>query len=183
MRTLNALLAGATAVVLVLLATRASSVRVGAVVGLLFALDPFCIRQNDRVLLETALMFWVMLGYLVFTSMIGRLPSRRDWLSAVGAGLLFGCAALTKDEGALLTVLPLLAAAALRWGPWLSLDLAHRRHHCGGLRGLRGRGGRQWILQRPMADQDVWCPTDARPGPDRQLQHLIKRGYLGLPHR
>ena len=99
MRTLNALLAGATAVVLVLLATRASSLRVGAVVGLLFALDPFCIRQNDRVLLETALMFWVMLGYLVFTSLIGRLPSRRDWLSAVGAGLLFGCAVLTKDEG------------------------------------------------------------------------------------
>ena len=88
MRALNALLAGATAVVLVLLATRASSLRVGAVAGLLFALDPFCIRQNDRVLLETALMLWVMLGYLVFTSVIGRLPSRRDWPRAVAAGLL-----------------------------------------------------------------------------------------------
>ena len=40
MRMLNALLAGATAVVLVLLATRASSLRVGAVAGLLFALEP-----------------------------------------------------------------------------------------------------------------------------------------------
>ena len=123
MRTLNALLAGATAVVLVLLAARASSLRAGAVAGLLFALDPFCIRQNDRVLLETAMMFWVMLGYLVFTSLIGRLPSRRDWLHAVGAGLLFGCAVLTKDEGALLTVLPLLAAAVLRWGPRRALTL------------------------------------------------------------
>ena len=117
MRTLNSLLAGGTAVVLVLLATRAGSLWTGAAVGLLFALDPFCIRQNDRVLLETSMMFWVMLGYLVFTSLIGRLPTRHDWLRAVGAGLLFGCAVLTKDEGALVTLIPLLAAAALRWGP------------------------------------------------------------------
>ena len=123
MRTLNTLLAGATAVVLVLLATRASSLRAGATAGVLFALEPFCIRQNDRVMLETAMMLWVMLGYLVFTSLIGRLPSRRDWPRAVGAGLLFGCAVLTKDEGALLTVLPLLAAAALRWGPRRALTL------------------------------------------------------------
>ena len=123
MRALNALLAGATAVVLVLLAAQASSLRAGALAGLLFALDPFCIRQNNRVLLETALMLWVMLGYLVFASMIGRLPSSRDWLRAVGAGLLFGCAVLTKDEGALLTLLPLLATAALRWGPRRALTL------------------------------------------------------------
>ena len=65
MRALNALLAGATAAVLVLLAARAASLRAGLVSGLLFALDPFCIRQNDRVLLETAMMLWVLLGYLV----------------------------------------------------------------------------------------------------------------------
>ena len=123
MRTLNALLAGATAVAVVLLVTRASSLRAGAAAGLLFCLDPFCIRQNDRVMLETAMMLWVMLGYLVFTTLIGCVPSRRDWPRAIGAGLLFGCAVLTKDEGALLTVLPLLAAAALRWGPRRALIL------------------------------------------------------------
>jgi hypothetical protein len=123
MRALNGLLAAGTAVVLVLLTTRASSPRTGAVVGALYALEPFCIRQNDRVLLETAMMFWVMLGYLVFTSLIGRWPGRHDWLRAVGAGLLFGCAVLTKDEGALLTILPLIAAAVLRWGPCLRLTM------------------------------------------------------------
>jgi uncharacterized membrane protein len=124
MRTLNALFAGATAVVLVLLAARAvGSLRAGGAAALLFALDPFCIRQNDRALLETSMMLWVLLGYLVFISLIGRPQSRRSWARAVGAGLLFGLAVLTKDEATLLTVFPLLVAAALRWGPPRALTL------------------------------------------------------------
>ena len=82
-----------------------------------FALDPFCIRQNDRVLLETALMLWVMLGYLVFASMIGataiesRLATRgRRWPVVRLRGA-------DQGRGALLTLLPLLATAALRWAP------------------------------------------------------------------
>lgn len=121
MRILNALLAGGTAVTVVLLGTRIFSLRAGVVAGVIFAVDPFCIRQNDRVLLETSMMFWVLLGYLVFVPLVGRLSSRRDWLYAVGAGLLFGMAVLTKDEGALITVLPLLVTAALGWGPRRSL--------------------------------------------------------------
>jgi hypothetical protein len=116
MRTLNAVIAAATAVVLVLLATRTASLWSGAAVGLLFALDPFCIRQNDRVLLETALMLWVMLGYLVFTTLIDRPLSRGTAARAVLAGLFFGVAVLTKDEGALLSLIPLLALLVLRWG-------------------------------------------------------------------
>jgi Dolichyl-phosphate-mannose-protein mannosyltransferase len=123
MRMLNALLAGGTAVVLVLLAARAGSVRAGLTAGLLFALDPFCIRQNDRVLLETAMMLWVLLGYLAFASLIGRPRSRGTTARAVGAGLLLGFAVLIKDEAVLLTVLPLLAVAALRWGPGRALTL------------------------------------------------------------
>src|ERR1700691_3380309 len=117
MRTLNLLIAGFTGALMVLLAARAArSLRTGLVAGMLFALDPFCIRQNDRVLLETSMMLWVLLGYLVFLSMIGRPPSRWLWIRAVGAGLLFGVAVLTKDEATLLTVFPLLVAALLRGG-------------------------------------------------------------------
>ena len=123
MRTLNALLAAATAGALVLLAVRAGSLWAGAAAGLLFALDPFCIRQNDRVMLETSMMLWVVLGYLVFTSLIERPPWRRSWPRAVGAGLLFGCAVLTKDEAAILIVLPLLAATGFGWGPRRALTL------------------------------------------------------------
>jgi glycosyltransferase involved in cell wall biosynthesis len=117
MRLLNALLAGATAVVLVLLATRAGSLWAGGAAGLLYAVEPYCIRQNDRVLLETGMMLWVLLGYLIFVSLIGRRKSRGTSARAVVAGLLFGIAVLTKDEAALLTLLPLLVAAVLRWGP------------------------------------------------------------------
>jgi hypothetical protein len=117
MRMLNGLLAAATAAVVVLLVTRISSLRAGAIAAALFAVDPFCIRQNDRVLLETSMMLWMLLGYLVFMPLIGRESTRRDWPRAVAAGLLFGCAVLTKDEAALITVLPLLVAAIARWGP------------------------------------------------------------------
>ena len=99
MRVLNALLAGATAAVLVLLAARAGSLRAGLVSGLLFALDPFCIRQNDRVLLETAMLLWVLLGYLVLAPLAqcpgaaarpgprgGRRPAVRRGLADQGRG-------------------------------------------------------------------------------------------------
>jgi hypothetical protein len=123
MRTLNVVIAAATAVVLVLLGTRAGSLWSGTAAGLLFALDPFCIRQNDRVLLETSLVLWVVLGYLVFATLIDRPVSRGSAARAVLAGLFFGFAVLTKDEGALLTVVPLLAALVLRWGPDRRLTL------------------------------------------------------------
>jgi 4-amino-4-deoxy-L-arabinose transferase-like glycosyltransferase len=121
MRLLNALLAVATGVVLVLLAARAGSLRAGLAAGLLYALEPFCIRQNERVLLETAMMLWVLLGYAMFTSLIGRPLQRGAAARAIGAGLFFGFALLTKDEAVLVTLLPLLVAAALRSGPGLRL--------------------------------------------------------------
>jgi 4-amino-4-deoxy-L-arabinose transferase-like glycosyltransferase len=117
MRLLNALLAAATAVVLVRLAARAGSPWAGLAAGVLYAVEPFCIRQNGRVMLETAMMLWVLLGYLIFSSLIGRPLSRGTAVRAVAAGLIFGFAMLTKDEAALLILLPLLVAAALRWGP------------------------------------------------------------------
>jgi hypothetical protein len=116
MRILNALLAGVTALVIVHLASRASSLKGGVVAGLLFALDPFCIRQNDRVLLETAMMLFVLLGYFVFSSLVLRSYSRWDWARAVLSGLLFGCAILIKDEAALLSILPMLGVLTARIG-------------------------------------------------------------------
>jgi hypothetical protein len=59
----------------------------------------------------------VLLGYLVLIPRIRRPTPAWARTRAAGAGLLFGIAVLTKDEAALITILPLAAAAVLRWGP------------------------------------------------------------------
>ncbi|MFG2640445.1 ArnT family glycosyltransferase [Streptomyces sp. NPDC048370] len=116
-RVLNALLAGVTAALLVLLVARVRSRAAGLIAGLVFAVDQFCIRQNDRALLETETMVWVLAGYLVLIPLARDEPPRRPRTRAVVAGLLFGLAILTKDHSALITVLPLLFALGLNWGP------------------------------------------------------------------
>ncbi|MGW0121217.1 ArnT family glycosyltransferase [Streptomyces sp. NPDC003327] len=116
LRVLNALLAGVTAALLVLLVARVRSRGAGLAAGLVFALDPFCVRQNDRVLLETGTMVWVLAGYLVLVGLTRPDPPRPR-ARAVIAGLLLGLAVLTKDHAALITVLPLFAALVLGWGP------------------------------------------------------------------
>ncbi|MFE5591828.1 ArnT family glycosyltransferase [Streptomyces sp. NPDC056549] len=116
-RVLNSLLAGVTAALLVLLVARVRSPRAGAVAGLVFALDQFCIRQNDRVLLETATMMWILAGYLLLVGLARPDPPGRPRARALLAGLFLGLAVLTKDHATLITVLPLLAALALGWGP------------------------------------------------------------------
>ncbi|MFJ3903923.1 hypothetical protein [Streptomyces sp. NPDC090025] len=117
LRVLNALLAGVTAALLVVLVARVRSVPAGAVAGLVFALDQFAIRQNNRVLLETGTMMWVLAGLLVLIPLCRPGASGRDRPRALLGGLLFGLAILTKDHSTLITVLPLLLALLLGWGP------------------------------------------------------------------
>jgi len=115
LRELNALAAGATGALLVLLGRYLHSVGAGLVAATLFALEPYALRQNGRVLLETVAMDWVLLGYLLLL-----VASRRTGAAAtrmaVAAGLCFGLAVLSKDYLAIVTLLPL---AALGWTGWL----------------------------------------------------------------
>ena len=116
MRMLNAMLAGATAVVLVQLTARVSSlgrpagrgaVRPGPVLHQ--AERPGAARDADDALGPARLP----------GADLAHRPAAPAWARtrAIGAGLLFGIAVLTKDEAALITILPLAAAAVLRWGP------------------------------------------------------------------
>jgi 4-amino-4-deoxy-L-arabinose transferase-like glycosyltransferase len=124
MRLLNAVLAMITVVVLVVLITRVTrSVPAAVAAGLVFAFDPFILRLNDRVLIETSMMLWVLLGYLVLAPLAeGDRPPRARG-RAVAGGLLFGLAILTKDVALLITVLPLLVATLFLWRSRRSLPL------------------------------------------------------------
>ncbi|MEU6880410.1 phospholipid carrier-dependent glycosyltransferase [Streptomyces sp. NPDC046712] len=123
-RLLNALLAGISAALLVVLMTRVTRSTWAAVaVGLLFALDPYILRLNGRVLIETSMMLWVLLGYLVLLPLAEKETRARARGRAAAGGLLFGLAILTKDVAALITVLPLLAAVFFVWPKRRSLPL------------------------------------------------------------
>ncbi|MFJ9723876.1 ArnT family glycosyltransferase [Streptomyces sp. NPDC101209] len=116
-RLVNVFLGAVTAVLVLLLVSRAGSRAAGVVAALLFALDPYVIRQNDRVMLDTQTVLFVLAGYLVLLSLAREPLPGRPRLRAVTAGLLFGLALLTKDHSALISVLPLVLALILGWGP------------------------------------------------------------------
>jgi hypothetical protein len=125
MRVLEAIFAIATAGLIVGIGTRLANWRVGAVAGALFALDPYALRVNSRVLLETPAVAFVLAGYFVLLSLtrdrrtrLGasiEAPARLATLTAVGAGLLFGLGIVTLELDVIITLLPL---AIVFWRNW-----------------------------------------------------------------
>lgn len=115
MRILNALLAAATCGCLYALGTKLANRLTGLSAAALFALDPYILRQNGRVFLETNTMLFVLLGCLVLLRVVQH-RERRTLPTAVGAGLLLGLAVTSKDMAALLTWLPLAILVASGFG-------------------------------------------------------------------
>lgn len=128
LRYLNATLAVLSAGLVFALARRLGGTRAGVLVALVFALDPYTLRQNGRVLLETAVMTFLLAGYLVLMPVVqGR--SRRPTTRALAAGVLLGLAIMVKDMAAVLVVVPLLVAVLSGWirprrAGWLALAAA-----------------------------------------------------------
>lgn len=114
-RELNVLLAVVSAGCLYVLGARLGTRYTGAAAAVLFALDPYVLRENGRVYLEAGAMMLVLLGYLVLLRLFQH-RARHPWLVAVGGGLLLGLSVVTKDMAALLVVLPLSAALVRKWG-------------------------------------------------------------------
>lgn len=105
LRVLDALIAGVSAALIYALGVRMAGRAVGMGAALIFALDPYILRQNERVMLETSTLALVLAGYLVLASVLeGR--SRRPMAGAVTAGLLLGLAIVDKDVAAVLVVIP-----------------------------------------------------------------------------
>ena len=138
--------------------------------GLLFALDPFCIRQNDRVLLETAMMLWVLLGYLVFTPLIGRLPSRRGLAPRGRRRPAVRLRRADQGRGGPAHRAPAARRGRAPVGAPPALTPAHRRAPpCARLRRLRGRRRRQRAVQQLVGGQDSGHPADAGADPDHRF--------------
>lgn len=113
LRYVQQILAVACAVLLFAIARRAAGRWAGLVAGLLFAVDPFVLRQNGRILLETTTMTPVLVGYALLARHLAT-GARSRWLPAV-AGLCFGVGVATKDMALFVTVLPLAVLAVTGW--------------------------------------------------------------------
>ncbi|MCU1492137.1 MAG: hypothetical protein JWM85_3542, partial [Acidimicrobiaceae bacterium] len=121
MRLFVGLFAIATAVLLFGIGYRLAGWKCGVVAALLFAVDPFALRLNGRVLLETPALAFVLAGYFVLFGIAGHRRSHSARRSHLGiqaccAGILMGLGTVTLELAAVITVGPLLV---LYWRKWL----------------------------------------------------------------
>jgi hypothetical protein len=126
MRLLVALFALATAALLFGVGYRIAGWQYGLAAGALFAVEPFALRMNGRVLLETTALTFVLAGYFV---LLGIMPNRRATSNrgivrqnahvgsrACCAGLLMGLGTVTLELAAIITIGPLLVLFWRKWG-------------------------------------------------------------------
>ncbi|WP_432534801.1 ArnT family glycosyltransferase [Kineococcus arenarius] len=118
-RALNAVLGGLSVALAFLLVRRIGGLLAGVVAALLLVVEPFVLRQNGRVLLETATVFWLLLGLVLLVVLSDRydggLRGGAQKALVVGTGLTLGLAVYTKDIAVFFVVIPLALAAWRRW--------------------------------------------------------------------
>ncbi len=114
LRWVNSVLGTVTVVVCFLLVRRLVGVVPAAVAGVILASDPFVLRMDGRLMMETPAGLAVLSGWLLFLLVLERNQGRsRLWLE-ISTGLVFGLAIAMKDMTAVFTVVPLLAAVVWR---------------------------------------------------------------------
>lgn len=114
-RYLNVALAVVSVVALYYAVRAVSGAGAGFVAAFLFALDPYVIRTNSRLFIETAAVMWVLLGLaVILPAIMHEKRATRPRLAVAAAA--FGLAILTKDVAVFISVVPLLVCAALGWG-------------------------------------------------------------------
>ena len=117
LRWVNTVLGAVTVVLAVLLMHRLAGLVPAAVAGVVLAFDPFVLRQDGRVMIETPATLWILAGWLVLIGAPAGSSVRTR--RALAAGLLFGLAQVTKDMTAVSTIVPLLLAGWWRRTlPW-----------------------------------------------------------------
>ena len=119
LRWVNAIL-GAVTVGLAFLAVRqVASTGIAWMCAVLLAFDPFVLRNNSRVFIETPATVFIIAGYIVLADGLRRKQGRLSPWTLIFAGLLFGCSIFTKDIFIIMTIVPVILAGfwrdTLRW--------------------------------------------------------------------
>jgi 4-amino-4-deoxy-L-arabinose transferase-like glycosyltransferase len=110
LRYLNVVFAAISAVLIYFLGVRMVGRSVGAGAAVLFAFDPYILRQNGRAMLETSTLAFVLAGYLLLLMLVeSRTRHRRA--TAIAAGVLLGVGIVDKDMAAILVLAPLVVIA------------------------------------------------------------------------
>ncbi len=84
------------------------------VAALLAVFEPFVLRNNSRVFIETTAMLAVLVGLALVVDHLNRDADHRSRLRLVVAGLALGCGLLSKDVLIVCTVMPVVLAALWR---------------------------------------------------------------------
>jgi 4-amino-4-deoxy-L-arabinose transferase-like glycosyltransferase len=82
--------------------------------GVLAVFEPFVLRNNSRVFLETTAVLAVLIGLALVVDHLERGAARRPRLRLVAAGLALGYGVLSKDVLAVCTVAPVVLAVLWR---------------------------------------------------------------------
>lgn len=114
LRWVNAILGAGIVLLAFLIVRQMATVRIALAAGVVLTFDPFILRNDTRVMLETPTMVAALAGLLVLTTALDRSSPKVSRRALVAAGLLFGIAVLTKDVAIFLTAVPVALAAFWR---------------------------------------------------------------------
>jgi 4-amino-4-deoxy-L-arabinose transferase-like glycosyltransferase len=121
LRWINVTLGAFVVLLVFLVARQIASDRAAMAAALLVALDPFALRNDGRVMLETPTICFLLTGLLIFLLVYGQASSKSSWMGTLIGGIFIGLAALSKDIAYVLAVPPLLAVVWRRTFPARSM--------------------------------------------------------------
>ncbi|MGH3546551.1 MAG: ArnT family glycosyltransferase [Pseudonocardiaceae bacterium] len=114
LRWVNVVLGSAMVLLAFLIVRRIATTPIALVAATVLAFDPFVLRNDTRVMLETPAMVALLAGWLVLFAAMERPASRSTSLLEVISGLLLGLALITKDMTFIPAVGTLLVAMLWR---------------------------------------------------------------------
>ncbi|MEJ2888070.1 ArnT family glycosyltransferase [Actinomycetospora aeridis] len=116
LRPIELMFAGVNVVLVVGIARRVVGPWASLVAGLVYALDPFVVRFDSRLMLEAPMMFGILAGVLALLVAVDRATRPARWTWLVVGGLFWGLAITTKSTAALITAFPLVLMFVMSWG-------------------------------------------------------------------